>query len=114
LFAGKDLDDSKILVECGIKKESVVHLVLKASEKNLSSYSQAQKVCFYFIIVFFPFLFFFYFGTGKNSAEIAVFRVSSFSRFLQIVFYLFKLILVFRRSCKWHKQKLNILFCLLT
>eukprot|EP00026_Physarum_polycephalum_P007883 Phypoly_transcript_07953.p1 GENE.Phypoly_transcript_07953~~Phypoly_transcript_07953.p1 ORF type:complete len:453 (+),score=69.99 Phypoly_transcript_07953:65-1423(+) len=43
LFAGKDLDDKKTLAECGIKKESIVHLILKASEKNLSSYTSVQR-----------------------------------------------------------------------
>jgi Ubiquitin family len=45
LYAGKDLDDAKTISECNIKKKAIVHLILKASEKNLQTYTETQKVC---------------------------------------------------------------------
>jgi Ubiquitin family len=45
VYAGKDLDDAKTIGECNIKKEAIIHLILKASEKNLQTYTETQKVC---------------------------------------------------------------------
>src|SRR5262249_45170691 len=45
LFAGKELADDKTIDGCGIKKETILHLVLKKNEehlKQLSNFEQAE------------------------------------------------------------------------
>eukprot|EP01102_Stenamoeba_stenopodia_P015576 TRINITY_DN532_c0_g1_i1.p1 TRINITY_DN532_c0_g1~~TRINITY_DN532_c0_g1_i1.p1 ORF type:complete len:493 (+),score=129.40 TRINITY_DN532_c0_g1_i1:37-1515(+) len=44
VFAGKDLDDSKTLEECGVKKESIIHLVIKKNEEVLAQMTSTERV----------------------------------------------------------------------
>lgn len=43
VFDGKDLEDDKTLVECGVKSESTLNCILKSAKKNMDLYSDIQQ-----------------------------------------------------------------------